>query len=109
MSNGDPPPVSGAPYIIICSRRIDHALASNEEEEIQAASRCAADLTAYLQVRYRSSFNPADCENISVLQHALMDHVRDEAKLSKDEVDAKVQSIFSECDALEQKYVGVSY
>lgn len=102
MSNGDPP-VSGSPYIIICNGRIGVATASTDEERINAASQAAASLVSYLQTKYRA-FNPADCFKISQIQHALMDHVTSEDKLSKDDVDLNIAALFVEFDALEDKY-----
>lgn len=106
MSNGqtDPPP-SGSPYIIICNGRIGVKLAKSTDETIKAASQCANDLSLYMGMRYRQTFDPADLGAISELQHWLMDNT--EGK--KAEIESTVAVMFDLFDALEQKYAGASY
>ena len=102
MSNGDPEPVSGAPYIIICDTRIGIATATDEFEKIQAASRGAAQLTAFMQSYYKH-FDLADSVPISTIQHELMDHVLGNAPTTEP-VEAKIKELIKEMYVLEDKY-----
>lgn len=103
MSNGDPQPVSGAPYIIICSGRINVATATDEAGKIRAASDGAAQLTAFMQ-SYFKQFNLADCVPISTIQHELMDHVNGKVPLTPEQVEAKIKALIKEMYVLEKKY-----
>lgn len=109
MSNGDPPPQSAAPYIIICSGRMAVANAKSPEEKAVAVSLCAGQLCSYMGIRYRSSLDPADMHNISMLQHELMDYLDGKISLTKSQVDAKVEELIVAFYVLEQKYVAVVY
>lgn len=96
-------PVSGASYIIICSSRINIALALDESGRIKAASDGAAALTAFMQGYYKT-FKDADCLNLSALQHALMDHVQGTASLTPEQVREKIKAMVKEMYELEKKF-----
>jgi hypothetical protein len=82
MSNGDPDPISGAPYIIVCSGRTDLALAKSYDDKVNAASQCAARFAAFMANEYSESddFN-ADLRPITTIQHQLMNHAIGEHKV----------------------------
>lgn len=96
-------PVSGASYIIICDARIGIATASDEKGKIQAVSRGAAMLTAFMQTYYKN-FKDSDCLNISALQHALMDHVNRKVVLTPEQVEAKLKAMVKEMYELEKRF-----
>lgn len=107
MSNGEP--VSGAPYIIICRSRAEIAAAKNTKERVLAACRGAAQLAAYMGIRYRVSMDDADMKPISDIQHELMDYLLETVQFSNAEADAKVNQMVAELYVLEKKYTGVAY
>lgn len=89
---------SEAPYIIICSGRIDQLAAEGKTaSQIKAASDAARNLVVYFGERVTID----DTKPISDLQHEMMDNF---TTWSKDEVTAKVNEMFGLLDALEQKF-----
>lgn len=91
---------SEAPYIIICSGRIDRLVAASQTKEalqIKAASDAARNLVVF----YRDQVTIDDTGPISDLQHEMMDNF---GKWSKVDTDAKIDEMFALLDALEQKF-----
>lgn len=99
MSNGDPPPTSAAPYIIICSRRTQASGTKDPIGKIIAASRCAAELCAFIEAN--NTIQPGDFAAVSAFQHEMMDNMH---SWSKDEAVAKVEEMFALLDDLEDKF-----
>jgi hypothetical protein len=96
-------PVSGAPYIIICSVETEVALAENRKGQVTAASNGAAQLVGWMQAAYKN-FNPVDAQSISTIQHQLMDWAKGEVELTHEQVDQKVAALIDELRVLEDKY-----
>jgi len=96
-------PVSGSPYIIICSVETDVALADNRKKQVIAASKGAERLVGWMQSFYEH-FDPHDALAISTIQHQLMDWAKGEIELSHDQVDEKVAALIHEFHELEDKY-----
>lgn len=96
-------PVSGSPYIIICSSRINIALASDEGGKVKAVSDGAAQLVSFMEAYYKH-FDKADCTPVSIIQHELMDHVNGKVLLTPDQVEAKIKGLVKEMYTLEKKY-----
>lgn len=99
------PPDSGAPYIIICSTRINVAATTDETAKIQAASNGAAQFASFMQSHYKH-FVPSDALPISTLQHDLMDYLTGDQELTFVEVEDKIKGIVREMYKLEKKYTG---
>lgn len=105
--SSDPPPVSGSPYIIICSGRMDVAIANSFPAELAAASRCAKELCAYIGVRHKGAANlHSDMHPVSVLQHEMMDNMN---TWGKRKVETKIAEMFNLLDELEHKYPEHAY
>lgn len=102
MSNGTPPPVSTATYIIICSGRIDVASARKTSAKLRAAANCAKDVAAYLGKRLTTE----DTAPVSVLQHEIMENL---SKWSSAKASEKIAEMFAALEVLEAKYGGGSY
>lgn len=100
MSNGDPPPQSSAPYIIICSGRIEVESAKATEGKIVAASLCAARFSAFMQVAYGEGIEDA-LQPLSVIQHHLMVSFY---QMNKSEAEAKIAEMFDCMTAIENAY-----
>lgn len=100
--SGDPP-ASTATYIIICSGRINEAVAKNTREKIQALSNCAAQLTSHVELANLGKVKSEDTQKISDLQHFLMDNME---SLDKDEVEESAKEMFRLLYALEEKFSG---
>lgn len=96
MSNGQ----SKAPYIIICSGRIDFLAASTKQEQIQAASNAARNLVVF----YGDRVTAEDTGPISDLQHEMMDNMSHTGQWTKSQTEAKVDEMFALLDALEEKF-----
>lgn len=96
-------PVSGSPYIIICSSRINIALALDEGGKIKAASDGAVALVSFMQLYYKT-FKDSDCLNISALQHTLMDHVNGKVPLTPEQVTEKIKAMVKEMYELEKRF-----
>lgn len=99
MSNGNPPPVSGSSYIIICSRRIQVKLAKTAAEIVIAVSSGAGELCAFMELKFNAT--PADMAAISQLQHFLMDNAD---ALRWHEAHEKAEEMFALLTELEHKY-----
>ena len=99
MSTPNPRRNSGAPYIIICSRRTLVLAAKTIVEKICHASECAAELVGHMAIVHK--LKPEDTLEISDLQHYLMDNL---TKLNKREAQAKIDEMFRLCYELEEKY-----
>lgn len=99
MSNGDPPPTSAAPYIIICSIRTELLAAKDSVEKIVIVNRGAAQLCSFMELAYEAK--PEDFVDVSALQHELMDGMM---TLSKDEVDDLCKQMVKLFYILEKKY-----
>lgn len=95
-------PVSGSPYIIICSIETEVAAAENRKKAVVAVSHGAAQLVSWMQSNNR--FVLTDAQPISILQHQLMDWVKGETELSHAQVDQKIAALITEFRALEDKY-----
>ena len=102
MSNGIPD--SGAPYIVICSGRIDVGLANNYDSKVSAAGLSAAAFSAFMAQAYPSDELTADLHSISVLQHKLMNHAIGVEKLTHEQIDATITELFDAMSAIEQEY-----
>lgn len=96
-------PVSGSPYIIICSIETDVAVAENRQKKIVAVSKGAERLVSWMQSFY-DHFDPHDAQAISTIQHQLMDFVKGEIQLSHQQVDQKIEALLTEFHELEDKY-----
>lgn len=105
MSNGDPDPISGAPYIIICSGRTSVALARDYDSKVVMAAHCAAGFAAFMESEYgsRDDFND-DLRPVTVIAHQLMNHAIGQHKLSHEELDAKFTELWAAMTALEDEY-----
>lgn len=101
--SGEPPPVSGSPYIIICSGKIHFAASKNVTEAIQALSNCAAQLTSHITLANKDEIQPSDTREISDLQHSLMVNME---IMGKDEVEVSAKEMFRLLYALEEKFSG---
>lgn len=99
MSNGDPPPMSGSPYIIICSIRTELLAAKNAVEKIVVVNHGAGWLCSFMELAFEAK--PEDFAEISKLQHELMDGMM---TLSKDEVDDLCKQMIKLFYILEKKY-----
>lgn len=75
MSNGPPVGDSRAPYIIICSIRINIDAANDPQMKIAAASQGAANLAAFMQANYNTKTE--DLKDISDLQHEMMNDLHE--------------------------------
>lgn len=105
MSNGDPDPISGAPYIIICSGRTDVALAKAYDDKVNAASHCAASFAAFMATTYGDAEGFAEnLRPVTTIQHQLMNHAIGKHKLSHDELEAKFIELFAAMTTLEGEY-----
>ena len=104
MSNGDPPPDSGAPYIIICSGRTDAGLANAYDDKVRAVASCAAQFAAFMGQEYGSEDFKADIQPLAHLQHQLMNHAIGVHVLTHDELDAIFVQMFAEMSRLEGEY-----
>ena len=105
MSNGDPDPVSGSPYIIICNGRTAVALAKNYDDKVVAASTCAATFAAFMGIVYGNAVDFAtDLAPITTIQHELMNHALGVHAFSHDKLDAKFIALFDAMTALEREY-----
>lgn len=102
--SGEPPPVSGSPYIIICSSRTELLAAKSSAEKIVAVNRGAAQLCSFMETQY--SATPTDFLEISNLQHELMDGLE---IMDKDTVDAKCKEMVGLFYQLERKYDDSGY
>lgn len=96
-------PVSGSPYIIICSVETEVAAADNRSKKIVAVSKGAERLVGWMQ-SYYAHFDPNDAQTISTIQHQLMDFVKGEIDLTHDQVDQKIEALIAEFHELEDKY-----
>lgn len=103
------PPKSNAPYIIICSGRMAVRNAKGLGDKAVAASLCAAQLCAYMGIRYRQSMKSEDMNKISQCQHWLMDYLDVKIEPGKDEVEMQIRQLIAEMYVLEQKYIDVAY
>lgn len=105
MSNGDPDPISGAPYIIICSGRTEVATVNTYDEKVLAASRCAARFAAFMGTKYGDGvdFND-DLRPVTAIQHQLMNHAIGQHALSHEDLDAKFVQLFAAMTVLEGEY-----
>lgn len=97
--SGDPPPMSAAPYIIICSIRTQLAAAKDSVEKIVVVNHGAAQLCSFMQANYDAQ--SADFKDISDLQHSLMDGM---ATMSKDEVAAGCKEMIRLLYRLEKQF-----
>lgn len=105
MSNGDPPPISETPYIIICSGRTGVALATTYDEKVIAATTCSARFAAFMGIKYGESDDfTNDLRPITVIQHELMNHAIGQHKLSHEELDQKFTDLFAAMTTLEGEY-----
>ncbi len=106
MSNGDPDPISGAPYIIICSGRTEVAISNTYDDKVLAASRCAARFAAFMGLTYESSSDDftTDLRPVTTIQHQLMNHAIGVHSLSHSELDQKFVDLFAAMTALEGEY-----
>lgn len=96
----DPPPMSGSPYIIICSIRTDLLAAKDATEKICVVNRGAGWLCVFMEIQHDAP--PSDFADISKLQHELMDGM---LTLKKHEVDEKCEQMVKLFYRLERKYV----
>jgi hypothetical protein len=105
MSNGDPDPISGASYIIICSGRTEVALSKTYDEKVLAASRCAARFAAFMGMEYGDApdFNDG-LRPVTTIQHQLMNHAIGRHALSHHELDVKFIELFAAMTVLEGEY-----
>lgn len=96
MSNGSGQ--SKAPYIIICSGRIDVRAAggSAKQQRLKAASDAARNLVSY----YRDKVTGEQTQPISALQHEIMDNID---TWNNHEVDNAVTLMFELLDELEDE------
>lgn len=99
--SGDPPPVSGSPYIIICSIRTELLAAKSATEKIVVVNRGAAQLCAFMEIKHDAT--AADFLDISNLQHELMDML-EHKRLDESKVDAKCKQMVKLFYQLERKY-----
>jgi len=105
MSNGDPDPISGAPYIIICGGRTGVALATTYDEKVIAATQCSAQFAAFMGMEYGDSDDfISDLRPITTIQHQLMNHAIGVHKLSHDELDQKFADLFAAMATMEGEY-----
>ncbi len=105
MSNGDPDPISGAPYIIICSGRTGVAIAHTYDDKVLAASRCAARFASFMGITYGSDDDfVSDLRPVTTIQHQLMNHATGIHSLSHDELDQKFIDLFEAMSVLEGEY-----
>jgi hypothetical protein len=96
-------PVSGSPYIIICSVETEVATAENRSKKIVAVSKGAERLVSWMQ-SYYDSFDPNDALSISTIQHQLMDFAKGETQLTHQQVDNMIDALLAEFHELEDKY-----
>lgn len=96
-------PISGSPYIIICSAETEVAAADNRQKKIVAVSKGAERLVGWMQAFY-AHFDPHDAQAISTLQHQLMDFVKGALQLTHQQVDEKINALLAEFHILEDKY-----
>jgi hypothetical protein len=105
MSNGDPDPISGAPYIIICSGRTEVALSNDYDSKVLAASRCAARFAAFMGLTYPSSADfVSDLRPTTTIQHQLMNHAIGTHSLSHSQLDQKFVDLFAAMSEMEGEY-----
>ncbi len=108
MSNGDPDPISGAPYIIICSGRTEVALSNTYQDKVLAASRCAARFAAFTGVVYGQGADEGDfiddIHPVTTIQHQLMNHAIGVHPLDHSELDQKFVDLFDAMAAFESEY-----
>lgn len=95
-------PISGSPYIIICNGRIGVQVANGLENKIVAVSGAAASLAKFMQSHF-DEFQVADLQDISTLQHQLMDYVNG-GQMTHAQVKQKIQDLIDAMYALEHKY-----
>jgi hypothetical protein len=101
MANGDTGQ-SKAPYIIICSGRIEVLAAKNNPaEQIAAASRAAADLTTFYDLKGWLTIE--DSEPISELQNSMMTMLFN-GDMKQGEAEKMVRDMFTMLSLLEQRY-----
>lgn len=96
-------PVSGSPYIIICSTETDVAVAATISERVAAVSRGASHLVGWMQSYYKH-FKPIDAQSISTIQHQLMDWAKGDIELTNEQVEQKIVALLAEFHELEDKY-----
>lgn len=96
-------PVSGSPYIIICSVETDVALAETLGAKVTAVSKGASQLVGWMQTNYKH-FNVVDAQPISTIQHQLMDWAKADIELTNDQVEQKVATLLTAFHELEDKY-----
>lgn len=105
MSNGDPDPISGAPYIIICSGRTAVALANTYDAKVLAATECSARFAAFMGTEYGEDTDfVEDLRPVTTIQHQLMNHAIGVHELSREELDQKFVDLFAAMTALEGEY-----
>lgn len=105
MSNGDPPPVSESPYIIICSGRTEVALAKNYDDKVIAATQCSARFAAFMGIQYGKSDDFAeDLRPITTIQHQLMNHAIGQHNLTHNELDTKFSDLWAAMTVMEGEY-----
>lgn len=104
MANGDPTTgQSKAPYIILCGGRIELLAAKNNPaEQIAAASRAAAALSSFYDLK--GWLTVEDSQPISSLQHKMMDAMAD--GINKYDAHGMAEEMIQLLEDLEQKYLG---
>lgn len=99
MSNGDPPPVSSSPYIIICSRRTQVKLAKDAGDIVMAASLAAAEVCSFMEMKFH--VKAEDMVDITKLQHDLMEGA---SAMKKAEAEAAAAEMFDLLTVLEHEF-----
>lgn len=90
---------SKAPYIIICSGRIDVLNAAKNQDKLKAASDTARHLTSY----YGERCTAEQTTPISELQHQMMENFK---TWNKAQTNQAVTDMFALLDALEDEMGG---
>lgn len=96
---------SRAVYVIICSTRIEVALAKTYDDKVVGAAHGAADFAAFMETAYGDQEDFAtDLAPVTKIQHALMNHAIGKHSLGHEQLDQKFIDLFAAMSQMEGEY-----